>query len=284
MATARCTWDAVSGVDGYNVYLKSNGEFVKQNSELITETVYDIENLEEGNYEAYATSVLNSVESEASNVKEFTTVPVVPADIDTFSYDNIGAMLDGVNWASSWLNNTNGYDIVALSDSTPDGEFGTKLFKQTSGSFANTAVHWVLPGSFTDAEALYSYNTGSGGFFALMLRLNISNGVRYEVVPSTTSGNISIRKTFDGSTTTLDDYEITLNANTWYYIRFSVIGTSLKAKIWAKGTSEPAGWHIETTDSDVESGYLGLRSQRWSEQRWVDFVSLTNGATAQLPS
>jgi len=71
MATARCTWTAVSGVDGYNVYLKSNGEFVKQNSELITDTVYDIENLEDGNYEAYATSVLNSVESDASNVKGF---------------------------------------------------------------------------------------------------------------------------------------------------------------------------------------------------------------------
>ena len=71
MATARCTWTAVSGVDGYNVYLKSNGTFVKQNSELITDTVYDIENLEDGNYEAYATSVLNDVESDASNVKGF---------------------------------------------------------------------------------------------------------------------------------------------------------------------------------------------------------------------
>ena len=69
--TAQCSWNAVSEVDGYNVYLKSNGEFVKQNSELITETVYDIENLEDGNYEAYATSVLNSVESDASNVKGF---------------------------------------------------------------------------------------------------------------------------------------------------------------------------------------------------------------------
>ena len=72
MATARCTWDAVSGVDGYNVYLKSNGEFVKQNSELIEGTVYDIENLEDGNYEAYAASVRNGFESEPSNVIPFT--------------------------------------------------------------------------------------------------------------------------------------------------------------------------------------------------------------------
>ena len=100
MATARCTWTEVSGVDGYNVYLKSNGSFVKQNSELITETVYDIENLEDGNYEAYATSVLNSVESDASNVKGFeigtaTSTPVVeslstfePGDFtDTYTVD-----------------------------------------------------------------------------------------------------------------------------------------------------------------------------------------------------
>ena len=71
MATARCTWTAVSGVDGYNVYLKSNGTFVKQNSELITETVYDIENLEAGNYEAYATALIGALESDPSNVDGF---------------------------------------------------------------------------------------------------------------------------------------------------------------------------------------------------------------------
>jgi hypothetical protein len=71
MATARCTWDEVSGVDGYNVYLKSSGEFVKQNSELITEETYDIEDLAFGEYEAYATSVIGNNESEPSNVKGF---------------------------------------------------------------------------------------------------------------------------------------------------------------------------------------------------------------------
>ena len=70
-SVATCTWTAVSGVDGYNVYLKSNGAFVKQNSELITETTYDIEGLEGGNYEAYATSVKDSLESGPSNVKLF---------------------------------------------------------------------------------------------------------------------------------------------------------------------------------------------------------------------
>jgi len=85
---AGCSWTAVSGVDGYNVYLKSNGEFVKDNSELITGTTYDIESLADGNYEAYATSVLNSVESGASNVKGFevSTVPAEP-EVEVFTAD-----------------------------------------------------------------------------------------------------------------------------------------------------------------------------------------------------
>lgn len=35
---ARCTWDAVSEVDGYNVYLDSGSGYVKQNTSLITGT------------------------------------------------------------------------------------------------------------------------------------------------------------------------------------------------------------------------------------------------------
>ena len=76
---AGCSWTAVSGVDGYNVYLKSNGEFVKDNAELITGTTYDIESLADGDYEAYVVSVLNDVESAPSNTEAFNvSVPVAP--------------------------------------------------------------------------------------------------------------------------------------------------------------------------------------------------------------
>ena len=76
---AGCSWTAVGGVDGYNVYLKSNGEFVKDNSELITGTTYDIESLADGDYEAYVVSVLNDVESAPSNTEAFNvSVPVQP--------------------------------------------------------------------------------------------------------------------------------------------------------------------------------------------------------------
>jgi hypothetical protein len=46
----------------------------------------------------------------------------------------------------------------------------------------------------------------------------------------------------------------TLAINTWYTIKFFLSGTTLKAKIWVKGTSEPAGWNIDTTDSTYTNG------------------------------
>lgn len=83
MADAQCTWSAVPGVDGYNLYLKSNGSFVKQNSALITATEYLIEEIADGTYEAYATSVLGNKESEPSNVFGFQ----VPAPGQLISYN-----------------------------------------------------------------------------------------------------------------------------------------------------------------------------------------------------
>ena len=127
MATARCTWTAVSGVDGYNVYLKSNGEFVKQNSELVTATVYDIENLEDGDYEAYATSVLNDVESDASNVKGFEVSaadPYAPVHGNEFTWGGFTYKVIVQDYGGgntlAWLDRNLGASQVATSKTDSD--------------------------------------------------------------------------------------------------------------------------------------------------------------------
>ena len=88
---AGCSWTAVSGVDGYNVYMKSNGTFVKNNAELITGTTYDIESLADGDYEAYVVSVFNDVESAPSNTEAFNvSVPVQPDPPTNFDVEILG--------------------------------------------------------------------------------------------------------------------------------------------------------------------------------------------------
>jgi CSLREA domain-containing protein len=44
-------------------------------------------------------------------------------------------------------------------------------------------------------------------------------------------------------------------ANTSWWIRLRVNGTSIQAKFWRVGTSEPSGWTVSTTDSFYSSGF-----------------------------
>ena len=61
-----------------------------------------------------------------------------------------------------------------------------------------------------------------------------------------------------GTPSELGSHSFAWYADTWYKIRFRVNGTSLKAKIWADGDSEPASWHIEVTDSNITAaGWIG---------------------------
>lgn len=63
------TWDAVSGVDGYNLYESvDGGAYVKKNTSLITQTTYSSDELSNGNYNFYVTAVENGVESDPSNI------------------------------------------------------------------------------------------------------------------------------------------------------------------------------------------------------------------------
>ncbi len=50
-------------------------------------------------------------------------------------------------------------------------------------------------------------------------------------------------------------------AGTSYTLRFRIVGTTLYAKAWQTGSSEPANWMVTATDSSLSSGYCGLRMQ-----------------------
>lgn len=65
----------------------------------------------------------------------------------------------------------------------------------------------------------------------------------------------------------------TLAANTWYTLKFSVVGTALKAKIWVKGTAEPSSWNIDITDSTYTVGKsVGIFSNQ-NPDTWNAYVT-----------
>ena len=119
MRTIRCTWDAVAGVDGYNVYIKDNGAFVRRNLDLITDTTYEIEDVEEGEHEGYAKSVLNGVESNPSNVKGFEIIPLPPVEPDAPTNFDVNVVDDVAQCAWTAAPEADGYNVYLKSN----GEF-----------------------------------------------------------------------------------------------------------------------------------------------------------------
>lgn len=84
---AICTWDAVTGAFGYNVYLRvDGGNYEKQNDALITDTSYLLQGLTAGNYDAYVVSSAYNIESDPSIVVSF-VVEEAPSMIDFSSID-----------------------------------------------------------------------------------------------------------------------------------------------------------------------------------------------------
>lgn len=61
---------------------------------------------------------------------------------------------------------------------------------------------------------------------------------------------VSIARHLAG-TTILDVDSFSWSLNTNYWMRFRARGTSLKARIWAEGSTEPATWLLDTTDDNI---------------------------------
>ncbi len=81
-----------------------------------------------------------------------------------------------------------------------------------------------------------------------------------------------IRKNEGGSWTTLAESSVSLDANTAYNIRFQLQGSSLKAKFWEVGTTEPPTFSLEVSDTTFTSGQVGVRARLASARSTANFL------------
>ena len=71
--------------------------------------------------------------------------------------------------------------------------------------------------------------------------------------------SLVVQKKVSGATTILGSVPFTATPGTSYMLRFRVVGTTLFARVWQTGTTEPATWMITVTDTALSSGFCGLR-------------------------
>ncbi|MEU0189872.1 hypothetical protein ABZ250_08450 [Streptomyces afghaniensis] len=97
-----------------------------------------------------------------------------------------------------------------------------------------------------------------------MARVIDGNNLYYARVEFSTSQQIilSVRKRVGGTETTLATVTTPLVhvAGTFVRLRFEVVGSLLRAKVWPVGAGEPE-WQVTATDSDLTAaGTIGVRS------------------------
>ena len=177
---------------------------------------------------------------------------------DTFQRANQahwGKASDGQTWGGD----SNSVNAFAIS--------GNKGVVVNGGNINYSAV---LGPSISNAEVLVSGSLSSyaNANFGAVLRWTDTNNWYKAYV----SGNtFYIQKKVGGNATFIASAPFTSNANTSYTIRFRVYGSTLNAKVWATGSTEPSAWTAPANDTTVTTGYTGVRM-------------LTQGGTATITS
>ncbi|HLQ28260.1 MAG TPA: hypothetical protein VK140_03370, partial [Ktedonobacteraceae bacterium] len=129
-----------------------------------------------------------------------------------------------------------------------------------TGQVSNSATSYsaILGPAATNAEVLFSGSMSSYSNNNLGAVLRWTNGNNwYKAYINGTS--LVAQKKVNGATTIIGSASFTATAGTSYTLRFRVVGTTLYAKVWQTGTTEPINWMIMVTDTSFSSGFCGLR-------------------------
>lgn len=172
------------------------------------------------------------------------------------------------------------------------GALGGKCLEHTRTTTARRLFSWDTPGTDTNQEILVRWRSTaafSGDQFWIVLRGAGAAGTEEGYIfRNTSTTSIQIARVVAGTLTTIGA-AVTIPSlvnNEWYWMRFRVNGSDLKAKIWAgEHLSEPAAWTIERTDTNITaSGWLGVGNAATTGTRdYDDMAAATAGDTAAFP-
>ena len=208
-----------------------------------------------------------------------------------FNGDTVGVAPAG--WTERW-NTASGSPVWHVeTDTTCAG--GKRLeFSKSSGSLFHTLTNDALGSSIANCEMLVRFNMSSvsqQGMGICGARLGngsvAANQDGYIVYYSSAGADaFRIGRISNGTLSVLgNNYQPDVpseegpDANQWYYVRFNVNGTALKARFWHEDEHEPLNiWHIETSDSNFSTGYVGFIQLKTPEIRY-DFMVVTDDAS-----
>jgi streptogramin lyase len=162
-----------------------------------------------------------------------------------------------------WGTASNGKVWGGAANKQSSFSINNKMGQVSNGSGQYSAL---LGPTATDAEVLFSGSLSSftKSNLGAVLRWSDANNFYKASINGT---NLLIQKKVNGLLTSLSTTAFKATAGISYTLRFSVVGSTLSAKVWQTGTTEPAKWMITVPDSSLASGSCGIHLQVLSTVR-----------------
>jgi hypothetical protein len=166
------------------------------------------------------------------------TAPIGLDYVDRANQANWGTASNGQTWAKT------GTGTAAVASNTLTLANTTGDVYERLGSVIGS-----------DMDATVPFKLSASGDVAGMTLRYIDANNHYKI--AVTGTGVTISKKISGVATTLATGSLSLSTNTWYYLRFRVVGMSpvlLYGNVWLQGTLEP------TIDST---------SYQWNDSNWT---------------
>jgi hypothetical protein len=113
--------------------------------------------------------------------------------------------------------------------------------------------------------------------FGVTPRTNNTSSAGYFVMYDGTNGLVIYRN--DGGLTSLNSSAFTVTVGNAYWIKSKISGSTIQAKMWLDGTSEPA-YSLSATDATYSSGGIGIVGRADGGNLQFDHFLATDGVTS----
>jgi hypothetical protein len=176
------------------------------------------------------------------------------------------------DWSEEWTASVFSLDVVT------GGEIGSNRLYVDLTSSNRAAAIWDTVGDHADVEVLAKVQWTSSSTYNIGIGARLGGGTSetgYGIFcrPSTT--DISLRRYVSGGVTELENYTITLSADTYYWLLGRFVGSNIKVKVWEDGTTEPSSWQIDYDDASPVSGADAVGLVDYSTDGWCDYFAAT---------
>lgn len=183
------------------------------------------------------------------------------------------------DWSDFW--NTGNFTANIESNAGSSSLIGNKQLSYQTTAADRSCLIWDDIGTVTDCDILVHIDAAASAFTStsgprLYARAGGTDGSESGYCLTLRSDKLVLFRQ-DGPLFESVPFS-TLGEDRGYWLRFKLVGSSIKGKVWATDDIEPADWDIEVTDSTTASGKVGFGGYYTNVDYAVDYFTCATGA------